>query len=71
MGEMADYALGQIMDIEESEYETDTESSYPNIPRGPGPCPVCSGRTYKITNGPYGTFYGCCNFPKCRGTRKI
>lgn len=31
------------------------------------PCPVCQG-PMKIRHGRFGTFLGCLNYPKCRGT---
>ena len=33
-------------------------------------CPRCGGRLI-IRKGPYGDFYGCSNYPKCRFTRSI
>lgn len=39
-------------------------------PVGPGPCPVCGARTIK-RNGPKGFFYGCSQFPACRGSRNF
>ena len=33
-------------------------------------CPKCGSDMVK-RNGKYGEFYGCSNFPRCRGTRKI
>lgn len=32
-------------------------------------CPICGGQMVK-RNGRYGDFYGCCDYPSCRGTRK-
>lgn len=34
------------------------------------PCPECGG-ILEIKNGPYGAFYGCCNYPQCTYTEKI
>nr|DAN31051.1 MAG TPA: DNA topoisomerase I [Caudoviricetes sp.] len=34
------------------------------------PCPECGG-ILEIKNGPYGAFYGCCNYPACRYTESI
>ncbi len=31
-------------------------------------CPKC-GSTMILRNGPYGRFYGCSNYPRCKGTR--
>lgn len=86
MGDMADYALDQMMDLDEVycqslEYGIDTDeegdpilSPFHHEPGsrkqfGLGPCPNCGGKTI-IREGPYGFFYGCIKFPKCRGTRK-
>lgn len=35
---------------------------------GPGPCPKCGAPTI-LRIGKYGEFYGCSNFPKCKGNR--
>jgi hypothetical protein len=32
-------------------------------------CPKCGGEL-KVRKGPYGMFYGCSNFPKCKFTKK-
>lgn len=81
MGEMADYALDQMMDADEAHLrgEIDPETGdvcsspfqhqYKSKPRGPGKCPICGEET-KLTTGRYGNFYSCKAFPKCRGTRK-
>ena len=37
---------------------------------GKGECPNCGSSTTKKT-GQYGEFYGCNNFPTCKGSRKI
>ncbi|WP_375793788.1 type I DNA topoisomerase [Chlamydia sp. 12-01] len=34
------------------------------------PCPVCEGKM-KVRHGRFGTFLGCLNYPKCRGTISI
>ena len=41
-----------------------------NKPEGPGDCPICSGATIK-KSGRFGDFYGCWNFPDCKGSRSI
>lgn len=33
-------------------------------------CPKCGARMVR-RNGRYGAFYGCTNYPRCRGTRSI
>lgn len=33
-------------------------------------CPKCGASMY-LREGKYGKFYGCSNYPKCNGTRKI
>lgn len=37
-------------------------------PSGPGRCPKCGANT-TLRNGKNGKFYGCTNFPKCKGNR--
>jgi hypothetical protein len=37
---------------------------------GSGPCPSCGSKTV-LKRGRYGRFYGCINFPKCRGSRNV
>lgn len=37
-------------------------------PRGPGPCPKCGSDTV-LRNGRKGPFYGCSQYPPCRGSR--
>jgi len=38
-------------------------------PIGPGDCPICGADTV-LRDGPYGRFFGCCDFPRCRGIRR-
>ncbi|MBS6825848.1 topoisomerase DNA-binding C4 zinc finger domain-containing protein [Waltera intestinalis] len=33
-------------------------------------CPDCGGKL-RERSGPYGRFYGCMNYPKCRDSRSI
>lgn len=33
-------------------------------------CPKCGTRRLVLRNGPYGRFWGCSGFPKCRGKRR-
>jgi DNA topoisomerase-1 len=42
--------------------ETDSQK-----PKAVGTCPTCGGDLVQRT-GPHGTFAGCINFPKCKGT---
>ena len=70
MGEEADRALESFL---LDDYEDDYEYEIYRRPRkdkesGPGPCPICNDITV-IRTGPYGTFYGCINFPECNGNR--
>ena len=37
-------------------------------PSGPGKCPICGSMTKEKT-GRYGKFYGCANYPSCKGSR--
>jgi hypothetical protein len=85
MGEMADFALDAMMDEDEAwcknqtrrrpyiNEETGQEDPSPfqreYKPAGPGPCPTCNGPTHIVKTGPYGWFYGCDSFPKCKGRR--
>jgi ssDNA-binding Zn-finger/Zn-ribbon topoisomerase 1 len=36
------------------------------LPKAGAPCPVCSGPT-ALRHGPHGHFYGCANYPACKG----
>jgi len=39
-------------------------------PTGPGPCPACGSPTTLRTNrATQGLFFGCSQFPTCRGSR--
>ena len=40
-----------------------------NIAVASGKCPRCGGNLI-LRHGPYGTFYGCSNYPRCRFTLK-
>lgn len=42
----------------------------PSLPKDGPPCPECGGPT-KLRNGPYGPFYGCADYPKCKGTENL
>ncbi len=33
-------------------------------------CPIC-GEDMILRHGPYGQFYGCSRYPRCKGTRNI
>ncbi len=37
----------------------------------PRVCPICRKGTLVVRDGPYGRFYGCTSFPRCRHTRKL
>jgi len=74
-----DWTFDQYMQVEEPEMgdmadmiienELDTLLNYGDSkPNGPGPCPICNGETYLI-EGVNGKFYGCKNFPECKGSR--
>jgi ssDNA-binding Zn-finger/Zn-ribbon topoisomerase 1 len=43
----------------------DTES----LPKTGAPCSICSGPTV-LRHGPHGHFYGCANYPVCKGVGK-
>jgi ssDNA-binding Zn-finger/Zn-ribbon topoisomerase 1 len=80
MGDMADFSLDNLYDFDEvyCNGEIDEETNevikspfmYEQKVHGPGNCPICKGLTHLI-NGKYGLFYGCNNFPKCKGRRGI
>jgi hypothetical protein len=40
------------------------------VPKTGAPCPVCSGQTV-LRHGPHGHFYGCSNYPTCKGIVKV
>ena len=82
MGDMADYALEQIMDWDEAVlngYYDDLDNWEDGMvimlpfytepgPHGPGLFPKCNATT-KLKDGRYGSFYGCSNYPHCNGSR--
>jgi hypothetical protein len=71
MGDGADDALDYLSDLDDAYFRGDEETSpfmYETKPHGPGRCPVCGGKTH-VCSGPYGRFYGCDNFPHCKGRR--
>jgi hypothetical protein len=44
----------------------------PVKPYGPGPCPRCGGSMILRKNSHTGTeFYGCADFPRCKGNRNL
>ena len=70
-----DYATGKISREEAyelgviDEFGGEFRGMRPQQPSGPGPCPKCGGTTYLVGKGPFGPFYGCSNFPACKGNR--
>ncbi|ANG66053.1 type I DNA topoisomerase [Chlamydia gallinacea] len=55
-------------DFKTSEEElTFNKDDYAEATAWDSPCPVCHG-PMKIRHGRFGTFLGCLNYPKCRGT---
>ena len=64
MGEMADYTIEQF-ECQDEYWEYQRGACGPH---GLGPCPRCGKLTQKKV-GKYGTFYGCVDFPKCKGSR--
>lgn len=83
MGDGADQALSRLIDWDEETIggyydnpenleDGDTQmwpfSRRENKEQGPGPCPKCGENTI-LRTGPFGTFYGCTAFPKCKGNR--
>lgn len=75
MGEQADYI---IQDGIESDagwgmfrgWKRSWNRLIPRKPSGPGPCPKCGGETHHVM-GKFGDFYGCDNFPNCKGSRNL
>lgn len=57
-----------MTELDELLFADEREHKY-NKPYGPGPCPKC-GSESKLRKGKNGLFYGCSNFPDCRGTRE-
>lgn len=57
---------------EKAAAKTETRSSVPSNDVNQSSCPRCGGEMVKRTNRKTGdTFWGCSEFPKCRGTRKV
>lgn len=55
-----------------AEARTLARSSRPSNPSSQTSCPKCGGEMIQRANRKTGdTFWGCANFPKCRGTRKV
>lgn len=46
------------------------QKKYRKVPRKAGPVPPCPkcGKPCKLRTGKYGQFYGCSQFPKCKGS---
>ena len=40
------------------------------LPKEGFACPICGGKT-RLRSGPYGHFYSCVNYPKCKGKHSI
>lgn len=72
MGEMADFILDNCDYFADDYWEIHhrEKGMIPNSlkPIGPGKCPICENNT-KLVDGKFGKFYGCINFPKCKGSR--
>ena len=45
--------------------------SKPDIPEAPPKCPQCGGEMVKRARNDGHEFWGCANFPRCRGTRDL
>jgi len=57
--------------LEEHGYEfSDVDYYSRSKGQGPGKCPKC-GKETVLRNGKFGEFYGCINFPKCKGSRNL
>jgi|WetSurSiteA1Bulk_404760.scaffolds.fasta_scaffold00038_23 ssDNA-binding Zn-finger/Zn-ribbon topoisomerase 1 len=74
MGDIADYIIDQIIaSMDDDEYwELEDADLYParckSKPSGEGPCPLCKKPTV-LKEGEFGKFFGCSDFPKCKGSR--
>ena len=80
MGDGADMAMECMFDDDEAycngDLDIDTgEEVYSPMTRkssnkvfGFGPCPICGGQMHQCS-GNFGLFWGCNDFPKCKGTR--
>lgn len=66
MGDMADF----VNDCLPMGFNPKPKYSFWWVAKGPGKCPACGKDTIKKL-GKYGYFYGCIDFPKCKGTRSI
>lgn len=61
--------------LDELGYEN-VDTRFPNLSAikskikhsGEGPCPKCKAETI-LREGKFGKFYGCTNFPSCKGSR--
>lgn len=70
MGEMADYYLDLAFDDEDLTCYYASRMRSAKRLSGPGKCPICDGET-TLKDGKFGKFYGCNNFPKCKGSRNF
>jgi ssDNA-binding Zn-finger/Zn-ribbon topoisomerase 1 len=69
MGDMADMSLDMFYtDMDEFDYYYAPPQRKKKRFFGPGPCPVCGKRTF-LKEGVNGRFYGCSNYPECKGSR--
>lgn len=51
-------------------YKNQDTRIIPRKPHGKGKCPKCGSDTL-LKEGQFGKFYGCINFPECKGSRNI
>ncbi len=73
MGDMADYYIDQMFDgYDYGGYFLDEEPEFyfSDRPHGPGKCPKCKRVTF-LRSGKFGKFYGCMNYPECKGSRSL
>lgn len=59
-----------VMQQTNSHGPSDKGHREPDLAEEGPPCPVCAGKT-RLRRGPYGPFYGCVQYPACRGTVNI
>lgn len=65
MGDMADYALDQLLDSDEYELAMIGRSRVFSRTEIPCHCPAC-GAAMVERRGKFGPFIGCSAFPKCK-----
>lgn len=60
---------GRALGRKRSSSRRATQKPTERKPKYPGPCPC--GDKFVLRSGPYGRFYGCARFPRCKETRPL